>query len=84
MNVAIPQQLERAVKEKGASGKYRSAEELVTEAVSRFIEEENAAPRDLSWLETELQSGLDSRTHEITENDWEELRQRIERRVSAS
>jgi len=57
---------------------------LVTEAVSRLIEEENAAPRDLSWLETELQSGLDSRTHEITENDWEELRQRIERRVSAS
>ena len=64
MNVVIPQQLERAVKEKIASGKYRSAEELVTEAVSRLIEEENAAPRDLSWLEKELQAGLDSPTRE--------------------
>jgi putative addiction module CopG family antidote len=56
MNVAIPQQLEHAVKEKIASGKYRSAEELVTEAVSRLIEEEKVAPRDLSWLEKELQA----------------------------
>ena len=84
MNVVIPQQLERAVREKIASGKYRSAEELVTEAVSRLIEEENAAPRDLSWLEKELQAGLDSPTREMTEADWEQLRQRIERRVVAS
>ena len=84
MNVALPQQLERAVKEKIASGKYRSAEELVTEAVSRLIEEENAAPRDLSWLEKELQAGLDSSAGEMTEADWEQLRQRIERRVTAS
>jgi len=84
VNVVIPQQLERAVREKIASGKYRSAEELVTEAVSRLIEEENAAPRDLSWLEKELQAGLDSPTSEMTEADWEQLRQRIERRVVAS
>ena len=84
MNVVIPQQLERAVKEKIASGKYRSAEELVTEAVSRLIEEENAAPRDLSWLEKELQAGFDSPTREMTEADWEQLRQRVERRVVAS
>lgn len=84
MNVVIPQQLERAVKEKIASGKYRSAEELITEAVSRLIEEENAAPRDLSWLEKELQAGLDSPAREMTEVDWEQLRQRIERRVVAS
>lgn len=83
MNVAIPQQLERAVKEKIASGKYRSAEELVTEAVSRLIEEENAAPRDLSWLERELQAGLDSPTCDVTEADWEQLRRRIERRATA-
>lgn len=83
MNVVIPQQLEHAVKEKVASGKYRSAEELVTEAVSRLIAEENALPRDLSWLEKELQAGLDSRG-EMTEADWEQLRQRIERRVNAS
>jgi putative addiction module CopG family antidote len=83
MNVAIPQQLERAVKEKVASGKYRSAEELVTEAVSRLIEEENAAPRDLSWVERELQAGLDSPTRDITEADWEQLRRRIERRATA-
>ena len=83
MNVAIPQQLEQAVKEKVASGKYRSAEELVGEAVSRLIEDESTAPRDLSWLEKELQAGLDSPTREITEADWEQLRQRIERRVNA-
>ena len=84
MNVVIPQQLERAVKEKVASGKYRSAEELVTQAVSRLIEEEKAEPRDLSSLERQLQAGLDSPTREMTEADWEQLRQRIERRVSAS
>ena len=84
MNVAIPQQLERAVREKIATGKYRSAEELVTEAVSRLIEEENAAPRDLSWLEKELQAGLDSPAREMTEADWEQLRQRIEQKVAAS
>jgi putative addiction module CopG family antidote len=84
MNVALPQQLERAVKEKVASGKYRSAEELVTEAVSRLIEAENTAPRDVSWLEKELQAGLDSPARETTEADWEQLRQRIERRVNAS
>ena len=83
MNVVIPQQLERAVKEKVASGKYRSAEELVTQAVSRLIEEEKVEPRDLSSLERQLQAGLDSPTREMTEADWEQLRQRIERRVSA-
>jgi hypothetical protein len=61
-----------------------ASEELVTEAVSRLIEEENAAPRDLSWLEKELQAGLDSSAREMTEHDWEQLRLRIERRVSAS
>ena len=84
MNVALPRQLEHAVREKIATGKYRSAEELVTEAVSRLIEEENAVPRDLSWLEKELQAGLDSPAREMTEADWEQLRQRIERRVVAS
>jgi putative addiction module CopG family antidote len=84
MNVVLPQQLERAVKDKIASGKYRSAEELVTKAVSRLIEEEDTAPRDLLWLENELQAGLDSAAREMTEADWEQLRQRIERRVSAS
>ena len=83
MNVAFPQQLERAVKQKVASGKYRSAEELVTEAVSRLIEEEDATPRDLSWLEKELQAGLKSSTREVTEADWEQLPQQIERRVNA-
>jgi len=84
VNVAIPQQLEQAVKEKIASGKYRSAEELVSEAVSRLIAEEGAVPRDLSWLEKELQAGLDSPAREMTESDWEQLRQRIERRVNGS
>jgi antitoxin ParD1/3/4 len=83
MNVPLSQQLERAVKEKVASGKYRSAEELVTEAVSRLIEEDDSTPRDLSWLEKELQAGLDSSTRETTEADWEQLRQQIERRVNA-
>jgi Arc/MetJ-type ribon-helix-helix transcriptional regulator len=72
------------VREKIASGKYRSAEELVTEAVSRLIAEENAAPRDLSWLEKELQAGLNTPAREMTEADWEQLRQRIERKANAS
>ncbi len=84
MNVAIPEQLERAVKQKVASGKYRSAEELVTEAVSRLIEEQDDALRDVSWLEKELQAGIDSPAREMTETDWEQLRQRIEHRVSVS
>jgi len=84
MNVALPQQLERAVKEKVASGKYRSGQELVTEAVSRLIAEENAAPPDLSWLEKELQAGLDSPARKMTEADWEQLRHRIEHRVNGS
>jgi putative addiction module CopG family antidote len=82
MNVAIPEQLERAVKEKVASGKYRSAEELVAEAVSRLIEEEDVAPRDTAWLTKELQAGLESPAREMTEADWEQLRQRIEHRVN--
>jgi Arc/MetJ-type ribon-helix-helix transcriptional regulator len=72
------------MREKIASGKYRSAEELVTEALSRLIAEEDAAPRDVSWLERELQAGLDSPAREMTETDWEQLRQRIERRVNWS
>ena len=84
MNVAIPERLERAVSEKVASGKYRSAEELVTEAVSRLIEEQDDALRDVSWLEKEWQAGIDSPTREMTETDWEQLRQRIEHRVSVS
>jgi putative addiction module CopG family antidote len=84
MNVVIPQQLERAVKERVASGKYRSAEDLVTEAVSRLIEEEKTESRDLSWLEGELQAGLDSPARQMTEADWEQLRRHIERRANAS
>jgi putative addiction module CopG family antidote len=84
VNVALSLQLEKAVKEKIASGKYRSAEELVTKAVSRLIEEEDAPSRELSWLEKELQDGLDSATREMTEADWEQLRQRIERRANGS
>jgi toxin ParE1/3/4 len=87
MNVVLPQELEHAVKEKIASGRYHSAEELVTEAVSRLIEEQDTAPRDLSWLEKELQAGLDSPAREMTEADWEQLRQRItpgERVVAAT
>ena len=84
MNVAIPERLERAVREKVASGKYRSAEELVTEAVSRLIVEQDDALRDVSWLEKELQAGIDSPAREMTETDWEQLRQRIEHRVSVS
>jgi putative addiction module CopG family antidote len=68
MNVAIPEQLERAVKQKVANGKYRSAEELVAEAVSRLIED--VAPRDASWLAKELQAGLESPAREMTEADW--------------
>jgi len=83
MNVAIPERLERAVKQKVASGKYRSAEELVTEAVSRLIEQDDAL-RDVSWLEKELQAGIDSPAREMTETDWEQLRQRIEHRVSVA
>ena len=83
MNVAIPERLERAVKQKVASGKYRSAEELVTEAVSRLIEQDDAL-RDVSWLEKELQAGIDSPAREMTEADWEQLRQRIEHRVNLS
>jgi putative addiction module CopG family antidote len=84
MNVVIPEQLECAVREKVASGKYSSPEELVTVAISRFLEEDEAVPRDLSWLEKELQAGLDSPTREMTDADWEKLRQRIEHRVSVS
>ena len=84
MNVAIRERLERAVREKVASGKYRSAEELVTEAVSRLIEEQDDALRDVSWLEKELQAGIDSPAREMTETDWEQLRQRIEHRVNLS
>lgn len=84
MNVVLPRQLERAVKAKIAAGKYRSVEELVSDAVSRLIEEENTVSRDLSWLEKELQAGLDSPAHEMTEADWEQLRQRIERKVAVS
>jgi putative addiction module CopG family antidote len=84
MNVALPEQLERAVKQKVASGKYRSAEELVAEAVSRLIEDEDVAPRDASWLAKELQAGLESPAREMTEADWEQLRQRIEHRVNLS
>jgi putative addiction module CopG family antidote len=83
MNVAVPERLERAVREKVASGKYRSVEELVTEAVSRPIEQDDAL-RDVSWLEKELQAGIDSPAREMTETDWEQLRQRIEHRVSVS
>lgn len=71
------------MKEKIASGRYRLADELVTEAVSRLIEEEKIEPRNLSWLERELQAGLGSPTREMTEGDWEQLRQRIERHASA-
>ena len=84
MNVVLPQELEHAVKEKIASGRYHSAEELVTKAVSRLIEEEDTAPRDLLWLQNELQAGLDSPAREMTEADWEQLRRRIERRANAS
>ena len=84
MNVAIPERLERAVREKVASGKYRSAEELVTEAVSRLIEDEDVAPRDASWLVKELQAGLESPVREMAEAEWEQLRERIEHRVSVS
>ena len=84
MKVVIPEQLEDVVKEKVASGKYRSAEELVTEALSRLIAEEDVSRYDLSWLEKELQKGLDSASREMTEADWEQLRQRIERRANPS
>jgi hypothetical protein len=48
------------------------------------IEKEKIEPRDLSLPERELQAGLNSPARQMTEGDWEKLRQRIERRASAS
>jgi Arc/MetJ-type ribon-helix-helix transcriptional regulator len=79
VNIALPANLEEAMKKQVAAGHYRSIDELVSDAVLRLLR----GGLDVAWVEKQLQDGLESESREATDADWQQLRERIEARVSA-
>lgn len=60
MEVHLPPELERLVRDLVASGRYASASEAVAAAVQLLQEEEYIRTRKLEWLQRAVQEGLDS------------------------
>lgn len=81
MAVAIPNELIGYVADGIASGRFRSEEEAVTEALLLLKERD----RKLSALRADLQVGIDSlEAHGATELDVEEIMRRGRERLRAA
>lgn len=60
MNVSLTPELERLVEEKVASGRYKSASEVVRDALRLFDEREREYEARLEALRGDIQQGIDS------------------------
>lgn len=60
MNITLPPGLEKFVKRKVASGKYRSASEVIGEALRIMGEVEKERKLELEELRREVQIGIDA------------------------
>lgn len=70
MNISLPEPLKQFVDGQIAQGRYSSASEYVRELI-RADEKRKAQEQ----LETLLMAGLNSPATELTEKDWNEIRQ---------
>jgi putative addiction module CopG family antidote len=77
MTVTLPPELDSIIVAKMKSGRYRSAEELVADAVCNYQTEEEK----IAWLRAEIQKGLNS---PIIDQDFsmDELLEEIEHEAS--
>ena len=60
MNISLPSQLEKLVKQKVESGRYASASEVVREALRFFEQYESDRDKKLETLKLYIQEGIDS------------------------
>jgi antitoxin ParD1/3/4 len=73
MNISLPDSMRAFIEQKIAQGGYSTASEYVRQLVRE--DQKRAAQERLEAL---LIDGLDSGpSHEMTKNDWEELRRRV-------
>lgn len=80
MNISLPESMRAFVEQKVSQGGYSTASEYVRELIRE--DQKRAAQQRLEAL---LLEGLDSGpAREMTDGDWEELRNRVMRRAEES
>lgn len=60
MNISLPSQLEKLVRQKVESGHYASASEVVREALRLFEKIESQRSEKLEALKSQIQKGMNS------------------------
>jgi putative addiction module CopG family antidote len=72
ITLELSPEIERLIGEKVRSGEFRSADELVRQAVLRFIDDETA----IAVTEALLQEAADSGDYiDLTESEWDKIEQ---------
>ncbi|HVT17499.1 MAG TPA: type II toxin-antitoxin system ParD family antitoxin [Thermoanaerobaculia bacterium] len=82
MDVHLPAELERLVQDKVASGRYRSADELITTALRALEEQDRALDARAEAFRSEIERRLASGP--ATPMDFSEVKRRIRAEVEAS
>jgi antitoxin ParD1/3/4 len=82
MNVHLPVDLERLVQDKVASGRYRSAEDVISNALRALEEQDLALDARAHAFKTEIERRL--ATGPATPMDFSEIKRRIRAEVEAT
>ncbi len=82
MNVHLPVDLERLVQDKVASGRYRSAEDVISNALRALEEQDLALDARAQAFKTEIERRL--ATGPATPMDFSEIKRRIRAEVDAT
>jgi len=82
MNVTLTRELERFVTRQVESGRYRSAGEMMGEALQLLQARERALAPATEELEQELLAGLDSPKKQVTKAFFQNLRRRAAQRLA--
>lgn len=81
MNVSLPEELARFVKEKVDAGRYASSSEIVREALRLLERREQAEAEKLEWLRRAWREGIES--GDALEMDADPLKQFVRTRAAA-
>jgi len=78
IDAALPPHLQQFVREKLASGEFRSETELVHTALHLLEEQSHSSEEFTAWLKHEIDKGMESKPSEpVSHKYWEQLRGRF-------
>ena len=83
MHISLTPELEKFVQDKVASGRYRSASEVISEGLRLLEEQERLREVKLATLREEIHKGLASGSAIPGEQVFEELRTKAKQRKKA-